>query len=107
MLDVLQVSFSVIDSLREPMVRIERLDRDLARQIRRAASSISLNLAEGRRRTGRDRIHSFRIAHGSASEVRAALRVAAGWGYVPMTVVESLDADLDRICAMCWRLTEG
>ena len=106
MLDVLQVSYSVIASLREPVVRIERLDRDLARQIRRAASSVSLNLAEGRRRVGRDRVHSFRIAHGSASEVRAALRVAAGWGYIPVAVVTSLDAELDRICAMCWRLTQ-
>ena len=104
MLDVIQVSYSVIESLRDPVREIERLDRDLARQIRRAASSIALNLAEGRSRSGRDRTHCFRIARGSALEVRAALRVAAGWGYLTDAVVAPLDFELDRICAMCWRL---
>ena len=105
MLDVLQVSYSVIDALRGPVREIERLDRDLARQIRRAASSIALNIAEGRGRAGRDRTHCFRIAHGSAREVRASLRVACGWGYLTDDVVAPLDAELDRICAMCWRMT--
>jgi four helix bundle protein len=80
-------------------------DRDLSQQIRGAASSISLNLSEGRRRSGADRLHSWRIAAGSADEVRAALRVAVAWGDVEdRDVARALDI-LDRVLAMLWRMT--
>ena len=51
-------------------------------QICRAGSSISLNLAEGNRRAGKDKQNHWRIAAGSADEVRTALRVAEAWGYL-------------------------
>ena len=53
---------------------------DLQRQLRRAASSIALNLAEGSGRNGRDRKQHFRIARGSALEAQACLLVAQAWG---------------------------
>lgn len=64
-----------------------------------------LNLAEGRRRHGKDRIHLWRVAAGSADEVVAGLRVAEAFGYVkPATGAEAL-ALCDRVLAMLWRLT--
>jgi len=48
----------------------------------RAASSIAANVAERSHRVGRDRLHLFRVAAGSAEETRAHLRVALAWGYV-------------------------
>ena len=77
------VSYELVESLREPVRRLGRVDVDLARQVRRAASSIALNLGEGNGRAGKDRLHSFRIARGSAFEVEAGLRVAIAWGYLP------------------------
>ena len=80
-------------------------DPDLARQLRRAASSVPLNLREGRRRSGKDRAHHFRIAAGSADEVVACLQVAQAWGYAAPELVGPALATCDRILAMTWRLT--
>jgi four helix bundle protein len=59
-----------------PAIRVH--DPDLAKQIVRAANSVPLNLREGQRRSGKDRIHFYRIAAGSASEMRAGLDTAEG-----------------------------
>jgi hypothetical protein len=42
------------------VARLEQKDRELARQIRTATSSIPANLAEGRRRACKDRQHHWR-----------------------------------------------
>jgi four helix bundle protein len=66
-----------------PMVRaIERQDRDLASQLRRAASSVVLNVAEGSGSFGGTRTQRYRTALGSARETMACLRVAERFGYV-------------------------
>ncbi len=94
-------SFELARSLSDLLRRLGRKDRDLSQQIRRAANSIALNLAEGNGRVGKDRLHCFRIARGSALEVQAGLRLAVAWGYVadanvrrPLSVVEDLLAML-------------
>jgi four helix bundle protein len=105
MFEALEVSLDLVRSLRRPVDLLRNRDRDLSQQIRRAASSISLNLAEGRRRVGADRAHHWRVAAGSAAEVHAALRVAAAWGDVEdRDVARALDL-LDRVLAMLWRMT--
>src|SRR5262249_21307643 len=75
------VALAVIREIREPLVRIERRDRALADQARRAATSILLDIEEGNQRKGRDRQHLFRVAKGSAAELRAALAIGVTWGY--------------------------
>ena len=103
--ELLDVAYEAIARLRVVVRTVERSDRDLARQIRRAASSIALNIGEAREREQRDRVHLIRIAHGSASEVRVALQVALAWGFLDAETVEPIDTLLDRIGAMCWRLS--
>ena len=105
MFQALEVSLDLVRSLRRPMERLRVRDRGLSEQIRRAASSIPLNLAEGRRRSGADRVHHWRIASGSADELRAALRVALAWGDVEESEVSEAFELLDRVLAMLWRMT--
>jgi four helix bundle protein len=105
MFQALEVSLELVRSLRRPVERLRVRDRDLSDQIRRAASGISLNLAEGRRRAGGDRAHHWRIAAGSAEEVRTALRVAVAWGDLSAAEVSEAFLLLDRLLAMLWRLT--
>jgi four helix bundle protein len=72
----------VIAAMRPMVAAIERRDADLARQLRRAASSVVLNIAEGSGSFGRVRTVRYRTALGSARETLACLRVAEAWGYV-------------------------
>lgn len=99
---VLDLSLEAIGLLRGTVSRIRERDRDLSEQLRRALSSVSLNIAEGDGSRGGNRISRFSTALGSTREARAALRVAVAWGYV--TDVDAGDAILDRIAAMLHRL---
>ena len=105
MFDALEVSLDLVRSLRRPVALVRNRDRDLSLQIRRAASSVVLNIAEGRERAGADRAHHWRVAAGSAAEVRAALRVAVAWGDVEDRDVARALELLDRVLAMLWRMT--
>ncbi len=103
---MLRIYSFILDTLRKiaPLVRgIAKHDPDLARQLRRAASSIALNTAEGvGSQAGNERAR-FRDAHASTHETRAALDVAEVWGYVEIDA--QLRDDLDRIAATLYRLT--
>jgi four helix bundle protein len=99
------VALEMIRQLREPLAAIAHRDPALAHQLQRAAASVPLNLSEGRRRNGRDRLHLWRVAAGSADEVVASLRVAEAWGHVDTTSIAPALNLCDRILAMLWRLT--
>ena len=96
-------ALALVSALRPVLAQMKTQDRALADQLRRAASSVVLNIAEGNQRVGQDRLQFFRIAAGSAAEVKAALEVARVWGHLDAS--PAADAELDRVLAMLWRLT--
>jgi four helix bundle protein len=100
----LDVALDVIQLL-GPVVRsIRAQDKNLADQLRRAATSMALNLSESMGSddgNARARLHS---ALGSTRETRTALRIAAAWGYIEPRTLHTLDAQLDRTTAMTFRL---
>jgi len=98
----LEVAHDAVRCLRAPLAVLERRDRALADQLRRAACSAVLNLAEGRRRRGRDRTQLYRIAAGSAAEARAALDLAVALGYLASP--GDAWARFDRVLALTWPL---
>lgn len=76
-------------------------DYGLRDQIRRAAVSIMLNIAEGfARKTFREFSQFLVIAHGSAAEVQAALYVALDQGYITKSEFESLYKMTDETSRM-------
>lgn len=97
-----EVSLEVIRTLRTIVPQIERHDRDLADQIKRAASSVALKLAEGQRLTKGNKPKQYAIAHGSANEVRAAVQTAIAWGWIDEASKQL--AAIDRLLALLWRL---
>ena len=105
MLAAYTVSLDLIRALRPVVTKLRRLDRDVARQLHRAASSVSLNLAEGRARCDGDQRRCYEIAEGSASEVEAALDVAEAWGWP--VALEPSRAILGRLRALIYGLTHG
>ena len=96
MLRIHDVMLDAITTMR-PMVRaIERHERDLASQLRRAASSVVLNLAEGSGSFGGVRTQRYRTALGSARETLSCLLVAQRFGYVH-AIPPALTAQMNRV----------
>jgi hypothetical protein len=54
---------------------------------------------------GRDRLHHYRIAAGSADEVQAGLQVAVAWGHLDEGAIASCLGLLDRLLAVQFRMT--
>ena len=79
--------------------------KPIADQVIRSASSVPANLAEGAGRSGRDRMHHWRIAYGSAKEVDIHLRLLMGGRCVihPSRTEASLQL-FDDVRAMTWRM---
>jgi len=88
-----------------PVLHIVREhDKSLADQLKRAAQSVVLNIAEGRGNDAGNARARFSTACGSAKEVRAALNVASDWGYIEPRTATHLDERLDEVCAITWCL---
>jgi four helix bundle protein len=87
------------------MVALQSNDRGLEKQVRAAASSVSLNTAESRGRTGKDRLHFLRIALGSAEETTGCLHVAEAWGYVTPEQTKPCMDKLAHLLAVLGKLT--
>jgi four helix bundle protein len=83
---------------------VARRDRDLGSQVRRAASSVALNLAEGfGSAAGNSRLR-FESARGSLYEAEAGIRVAIAWGYVSHENTTEALAAIDRLGARLYGL---
>jgi four helix bundle protein len=103
--DAYDAALEIVRAMRPVMEKLRHHDRNLATQLKNATNSIAANISEGSRRLGRDRIHLWSIAAGSANEVRTHLHVALAWGDLDAAAVEPVLQPLDRVLAMLWRLT--
>jgi four helix bundle protein len=99
------VALEAIRSLRDVVAVIRRRDSKLAQQIVASAFSVAANIAEGNRRTGRDRLYLFRVAAGSAAETQAHLQVALAWGWIEPAQADDALKHLDRELRLIWGLT--
>src|SRR5262245_65132930 len=106
-LTVHSVALESIVALRPLLTRIQRMDRDLHDQIRRAANSMSLNIGEASGSLGGNTRARFHTALGSTREVRVGLQLALAWGYLEAPAVAPVDELLDRVCAMLFRLARA
>ena len=104
-LQVHETALQLITELKPLLNTISRHDRNLANQLRRAATSIALNIAEAEYSdpgNKRPRLHS---AAGSAGETRSALRVALAWEYLAEEPTRRSFDRLDQVIATLWKLT--
>ncbi len=101
---VQDIIIEAIEEIRPLVEKIERRDRDLAKQIRTAASSVALNHAEGEWGRKGHRPERLSTAMNSAKEARNALRVAAAWRYVTLEETDRARDKLDHVAACLWRI---
>jgi four helix bundle protein len=99
MLRIVDVIFEVLRMLRPIVIKIEKFDRNLADQMRRAATSMALNACEASGSRAGTRRQRYFDALGSARETTGALRAAMAWGYVADVDAVLLDK-LDHIRAV-------
>ena len=86
------------------VMRVPAPLKSLADQVVRAASTVPANLAEGAGRSGRDQLHFYRIAYGSAKEVDTHLRLLVGAGAIGNAQTANALHLFDDVRAMIWRL---
>ncbi len=86
------------------VLRVPAPLKSIADQVVRSASSVPANLAEGHGRSGRDRVHFWRIADASAKEVDSHLRLLNRTGVINTGKAEKVLETLDQVRAMTWRL---
>ena len=103
----LEHALEVITLARPLVEAVARRDRDLGAQLRRALSSIALNIAEASGNQGGNARLRYESARGSLYEARAALRVALAWGYVTpggaREALESMNALGGRVFGLARR----
>ena len=78
--------------------------KSIADQVVRSASSVPANLAEGHGRSGRDRIHHWRIAYASAKEVDTRLRLLSAVAAIHREHADDALLRFDEVRALTWRL---
>ena len=107
MFAALEFSLTVLETLAPVEAKLRATRKSLADQVCRAAESVALNIAEGRARVGLDRADLYRRAAGSANELTVALRFATARGFITREDFAAVDAPLDRVRAILWRLTHA
>jgi four helix bundle protein len=103
MLIAYQVAIELVHELRPIVAALKKLDRNLADQLQRCATSVVLNLGEGQRRQDGNKHRAYEIAHGEAREVLACLDCAFAWGWISSS--SNARAKCDHLLRLCWGLT--
>ena len=104
MLEAQRLTIDLIHRLRPVVGTLHARDASLEDQLRRATTSVLLNLGEGIRRTGRDKKRAYRIAAAEAQEVKAALEAALAWGYLDEVAVQPVRDLADRVARITYGL---
>ena len=102
MLRIYDVILDVLRELRPVIGHIEAHDLALGKQLRRCATSMALNTAEGSGCYGGTQRQRYRDALGSARETGACLEAADALGYCPLDAalrdrIEHIAATLVRV----------
>ena len=96
-IDAADLAISLVKRVPAPL-------KSLADQVIRSAASVPANLSEGHGRTGRDRIHHWRIAFASAKEVDTHIRLLARTTAVDSRRAAGILDLFDQVRAMTWQL---
>src|ERR1700683_1134092 len=103
MLRIYGVVLEVVREVRPLIELIERKDPDLGRQMRRAVSSVALNISEGMYSRGKNRGARYHTAMGSMRETLSCIEVSTALGYLH-GVDASLRGRIDHVLGTLHKL---
>ena len=104
MLIIYPIILSFVEDIALLTPRIAHHDPDLARQLRRSASSVALNCSEAMYARGRSRTACFNISLREMRESYAALEVSVRLRYLP-PLDAALEDRIQRIIGTLYRLS--
>ena len=104
MLRIYDVVLGIVKDVRPLLEAIEHKDPDLARQMRRATTSVALNTAEGMGSRGRNREVRYHSALGSMREALSCIEVSVALGYLAEADAKLLDR-IDHVLATLHKLS--
>ena len=102
---LLEQVLHIIEHARPLVEAVARRDRDLGSQIRRALSSVALNLSEGFGSAAGNARLRFESARGSLYEAQAGLRLGVAWGYLSAEDCAPVLVAIDRLGARVFGLS--
>jgi four helix bundle protein len=106
-LDVYRCALDFSKMAHQLAERCPPAQKDLVEQLRRAALSIPLNIAEGNGKIGRDCRRFYQIARGSVMECGAIYDVCSILGIVGESEHKEAMILLDRMTAMLTKMTRA
>jgi four helix bundle protein len=106
MLKIYPVILQVVKDLAPIVGDIQRHDADLARQMRRALSSVPLNVSEGMYNRGGHRKQRYLTAMGSMRETLGCIETAQAMGYLDEVGDDVLDG-IDHVIRVLYNLTNA
>ena len=101
------VAVEAVRQLRALLRKIEQHDKDLGRQMRRSATSVPLNIAEGSYSSKGTRRARYESALGSAKETLSGLQVAQAWGYVTADECTEVIKRYDHVVGALYKLVHA
>jgi four helix bundle protein len=103
-LRIYSVALEIVALVARLALEVKRHDPDLARQMKKASTSVALNLAEGEYSRGGNQLARFQDAMASANETVACVEASIAAEYIRAgEQVELLDK-LDHVVATTWTL---
>ena len=104
MFEAKELAKTIVKEIVPVLAVLKKRDAEMWDQAYRAAKSMALNVAEGGKRTGKDRNYHFSVSAGSADELKTALEVAEAFGHISAESIAPALALIDREHAILWRL---
>src|SRR3989344_5409009 len=108
-MEIFQLSYALALDVHKLLDKFPEEQRDnIASQMRRAATSIPLNIAEGSvKKSPREFLNFLSHAYGSAKELDVLLSMSKDLGYITKTQYESIFGKLDELMAKLFGFMEN
>ena len=102
---IYDIALELVRSIMRLVRIVAEHDPDLARQMKRAVTSVPLNMQEGLYSLGGNRVARFHNSMGSARELMSCLHVCVCAEYLKQSEVDKDLERLDHVIGALWNLS--